>query len=99
MDPLTKRFVEIAALRPGWLDGHGEAISTTTAGLAARLAEAIPANLHPLAVYPTEPGGIEIEWRDQQGAHSITVNPDGTLFLLSDEKPATVPVVGEQPHA
>lgn len=97
-DPIWARLSDIGQLRPGWLNGEGKAISGNTILQAGRLAEALPANLRPLSIYPTEPGGIEIEWRDQHGTHSIEVQPDSTLFLLSDD-PATVPAGGEQPHA
>lgn len=87
--PIVARLAELAALEPGWLDGHGEQISGTVIGIATRLADAIPAALHPLSIFPTEVGGVEIEWRDPTGTHSFTVNADGTLFLLSDDPPDT----------
>lgn len=79
------RLAELAILKPGWLDGCGEAISTDTIALARRLADALPSDTRPLRIFPTEPGGVEIEWRDPHGTHSITVQPDGTLYLLSDD--------------
>lgn len=100
VDPIPARIAELAALKPGWLDGSGQEISGPVLHTAKSIATALPANLHPLSIYPTEPGGIEIEWRDQHGTHSIDIQPDGTLFLLSDD-PAdhvTVPVEAHPPY-
>lgn len=85
------RLREICNLTPGWLDGQGEAISLTTVEHASRLIAALPPQLQPLHIYPTEPGGIEIEWRDPHGTHSMTVQPDGTLYLLSYEPVPAAP--------
>lgn len=84
-DPHAARFEELAALEAGWLDGQGEPVRPDVIAVAAGLAGALPAALRPLLITPTESGGIDIEWRDHTGTHSITINPDGTLFLLSDD--------------
>jgi hypothetical protein len=98
-NPITARLAEIALLEPGWLDGQGEEITGRTLHTAKAIAAALPANLHPLLISPTEPGGIDIEWRDQHGTHSIEIQPDGTLFLLSDDgtDPGTVEVEAHPP--
>lgn len=95
-DKVWTRLCEIRILREGWLDGEGRAVHEDVVQVAGKLAEAIPANLHPLSIYPTEPGGIEIEWRDGHGTHSITVNSDLTLFLLSDGPVPAPTVAGAQ---
>lgn len=98
---IRDRLTEIYNMKKGWLDGAGETIDYPVIHTANALIKALPATLHPLSIYPTEPGGIEIEWRDQHGTHSITVNPDQTLFLLSDDPAdAPAPAAGlEAPHA
>lgn len=94
-DKVWTRLCEIRNLREGWLDGAGKAVREDVVRAAGKLAEALPSGLHPLSIFPTEPGGIEIEWRDQTGTHSITVNPDQTLFLLSDDPADTKPTTSE----
>jgi hypothetical protein len=89
VDPIVARLAEIALYKHGWLNGQGEEIAGPTLLTARRLATALPEQLHPLLICATEPGGIEIEWRDQHGAHSIEVQPDGTLLLLGAEDKAS----------
>jgi hypothetical protein len=98
-DPVTARLTEIALLKPGWLDGQGEEITGPTLATAKAIAAALPANLQPLLISPTEPGGIDIEWRDQHGTHSIEIQPDSTLLLLSDDgtDPGTVEAEARPP--
>lgn len=86
-DPVAERLAELSRLEPGWLDGAGKKIEQSTLQTASRLIAALPAELHPIYIYPTERGGIELEWRDVNGTHSIEVEPGAKLFLQSDDRP------------
>lgn len=83
--PLWERLTELSKLEPGWLDGHGAAPSTAVLELAGRLVTALPHDLAPILVCPTEAGGVQLEWKDQHGGHEIEILPDLHLFLLTVE--------------
>lgn len=83
--PFFERLVELSRLEDGWLDGQGKAPSLGVLQAASRLCEALPAALSP-HVYPTAPGGVQLEWEDQHGQHYLEVQPDQHLFLLSVDR-------------
>ncbi|WP_141662951.1 hypothetical protein [Streptomyces sp. Wb2n-11] len=83
--PLWERLTELSKLEPGWLDGHGAAPSTEVLELTSRLVSALPQDLAPILVCPTEAGGVQLEWKDQHGGHEIEILPDLHLFLLTVE--------------
>ena len=65
LDPLDLdlQFEELAALRDGWLDGHGRALprpelERLQSAFAAHYPEGIPLP----HLYPTESGGVQAEW-------------------------------------
>lgn len=87
----AQRLAELAALQPGWYDGDGQPMSRQTLATARRLVTALPHALGPIHIYPTVAGGIELEWRDYTGTHSIEIDPDQTLLLFSDDQPVSAP--------
>lgn len=83
--PFYDRLTELSKLEDGWLDGKGKAPSTVALKAASVLGPALPGNIT-LHVYPTEAGGVSLEWNDQHGGHEIEVQPDGGLFLMTVER-------------
>lgn len=80
------RIGELAKLKPGWLDGIGEAPSPQALLRAGIIAEALPQQQEPIRIYPTEAGGVNLEWSDANLLHSITVGPDLRLDLMTVDK-------------
>jgi hypothetical protein len=83
------RIGELGRLKPGWLDGIGEAPSPQALLRAGIIADALPQQQEPVRIYPTEAGGVNLEWSDANLSHSITVGPDLRLYLMTvdrDEK-------------
>lgn len=84
--PLAGRLAELDALEDGWLDGRGKAPSPRVLEAAGRLAAALPEAIGPVDVYPTEVGGVQLEWGDQYGDHGLEIRPDLHLVLLTVER-------------
>jgi hypothetical protein len=94
--PFYDRLTELSKLKEGWLDGHGKALTREALKQASAFGPSLPSDIS-LHVYPTEEGGVSLEWRDQHGSHEILVLPDGRLSLLTVEDEvagASPPVVG-----
>ncbi len=73
--PLAARLDYLAALEEGWLDGEGKKI-TQRALATARLICPNP------RLYPTEVGGISVEWDDYYGhGHGIEIQPNGRIII------------------
>jgi hypothetical protein len=69
------RLDQIAALEDGWLDGEGKA-ATPAAIRAARVFGRLNTAVN-WGTYPSEDGGVLLEWLDG-GAHcSIEIHPNG----------------------
>lgn len=83
--PFYDRLTDLSKLKDGWLDGHGTAPSREALKSASVLGAALPSDVK-LHVYPTEAGGVSLEWDDQHGGHEIEVQPDGHLFLMTVER-------------
>lgn len=83
--PFYDRLTNLSKLEDGWLDGYGKAPARQALTSASVLGAALPRDVT-LRVYPTEAGGISLEWDDQHGGHEIEVLPDGHLFLMTVER-------------
>lgn len=83
--PFYDQLTELSKLADGWLDGHGKKPSGEALKSASVLGAALPADVA-LRVYPTEAGGVSLEWDDQHGGHEIEVQPDGHLILMTVER-------------
>lgn len=79
------RLTMLSKLEDGWLNGDGKAPTTEALKTASVLGPALPRDVY-LYVYPTEAGGVSLEWTDQHGGHEIEVLPDGHLFLMTVER-------------
>ncbi|WP_328545397.1 hypothetical protein [Streptomyces europaeiscabiei] len=83
--PFYDRLTELSKLQDGWLDGHGKSPTSEAIRSASVLGAALPIAITP-RVYPTEEGGVALEWNDRHGGHEIEVQPDGLLFLMTVER-------------
>ncbi|MFI9331920.1 hypothetical protein ACIGZJ_30815 [Kitasatospora sp. NPDC052868] len=84
MTAMTDRLNTLVVLQPGWLDGTGHRPTAAALGLAALLAEPLATTATgPLHAYPTEDGGVELEWHQDQLTHSARIGPHGQLHLLT----------------
>lgn len=74
--PLSADLAELASLNAGWLDGDGEIIELAAIEFARDLMGTLQAERlgHP-AVFPTEEGGVQLEWLSQERHMAITVEP------------------------
>lgn len=91
--PFYERLTEMSKLKDGWLDGEGKKPSAAALTQASILGPALPRDVT-LHVYPTEAGGVVLEWRDEHGGHEIEVLPDGRLFLMTVERIAEDEMAG-----
>ncbi|MFL1584652.1 hypothetical protein NKZ05_09150 [Stutzerimonas stutzeri] len=74
IDPLA-RLDELRLLKPGWLDGHGLVPSRADFDwLETFFKESYPPTLPSPYIYPTEEGGIQLEWRT--GNQDVSVEID-----------------------
>lgn len=78
---LTRRLDEVAAIQPGWLDGHGEAVTVDARVAAERVLAGL---MHRLGLptprlYPTEEGGVSAEWpRERRPGPTLSVEFEPT---------------------
>lgn len=81
----TDRFTEIADLKAGWYDGEGETIAPIAIQEGRRLRDILVAAQIDTCVFPTIEGGISLEDTadELKDSFTITINPDGSAFLLS----------------
>lgn len=72
---IDAQLEQIAQLRDGWLDGHGQAPSKEGLDwLATAFAEHFDDDLALPYLYPTEPGGIHAEWPVAGGEASLEID-------------------------
>ncbi len=83
------RLAEFAALTPGWDNGTALQISSVALEGAQMLMRAVDgAGIDRPGVFPTDEGGVLIEWADVSGIRSIEVLADGsfeTFETLADQ--------------
>lgn len=82
LDSLTLRLRELSQLPQGWLDGEGDEITQTALQTAKNIATAVihDGTIGTPTLFPTEEGGIELEWRDNGLLKFVEIDPDGVLF-------------------
>lgn len=83
--PFYDRLTLLSKLEDGWLNGEGKAPTAEALKAASVLGPALPRDVY-LYVYPTEAGGVSLEWTDRHGGHEIEVLPDGHLSLMTVER-------------
>ena len=83
--PLWERLTELSKLEDGWHDGDGKAPAREVLEMAGRIATALPHEIGHVRVYPTIPGGAQLEWSDGYGDHALEILADLHLVLLTVE--------------
>lgn len=79
---LLAELAELAHLKPGWLDGDGEPISRT-AVTHARQVITMSERLHiDFRLYPSELGGLLLEFEISSWAYSLEISKAGALHLI-----------------
>jgi len=69
------RLYELHKLEAGWLEGAGEAVSRRILRLAeSLLLELLDAGVRRPFIYPTETGGVQLEWSSSAGEVTAEVN-------------------------
>ncbi|MBH9978150.1 hypothetical protein H3S87_00430 [Bifidobacterium sp. W8108] len=91
----ASRIIQIASLGRNWNDGDEPAISDVAIDAALKLLEGIAEKSLPVpGIFPTEEGGISLEWADAEQVVSVEIDSDldanaGTgfnLFSLPQDK-------------
>lgn len=73
-------------LKPGWLEGEGREISRDAINRAGSfLAELYRRGTERGGVFPTEEGGVSIEWVSDDGSASVGIEfcPNGEVQMIS----------------
>ena len=74
------RIMALSALKSGWMNGEGEAISRTALDVALRLLKLSPDLRNEAGVFPTLEGGVQMEGED----FTIEVHPAGSIVVTDD---------------
>ncbi len=78
------RLAELAKLQPGWLDGAGSPIDWSVFQEAQRTILWLIANgANGPRIYPTETGGIRVEWTAGTTDTSVAFEPNELIFAQS----------------
>lgn len=84
----STRLKALAELAPGWGDGGSEpAIAIPALEAARELLSALSVSARAMpGVFPTEDGGVSLEWATPLSVRSIEITPEGTfeMFLLGE---------------
>ncbi|MDR1152482.1 MAG: hypothetical protein LBK72_08430 [Bifidobacteriaceae bacterium] len=75
--PWGERLVELSELASGWLDGGGAQVSLDAIEFARDLVAVLDESGLPAPrIYPTEPGGVQLEWHAETGDTEVEIGPD-----------------------
>jgi hypothetical protein len=78
------RLTEFASLLPGWFDGEGKQISSIALDGAQMVLRVVGrAGLERPGVFPTEEGGVLVEWASESSVRSVEVLDDGSFEMFS----------------
>lgn len=98
MSTLADRLAELDALLAGWFDGDGEAPTAAALGLASVLGQALStATQDTIRAYPTPDGGVQLEWKQDQLSHCVTIGPHGQMHLMTVD-PEDAPAAPAEPQ-
>lgn len=81
--PWGSRLTEFASLPPGWDGGEGAQITSVALDAAQMILRAVDGVAERPGVFPTDEGGVLIEWAGTSGVRSAEVLADGTFELFS----------------
>lgn len=78
------RLQELAALPTGWDGGDAAQITSSSLDASQKLLQAVDrAQIDPPGVFPTEEGGVLIEWASLSAVSSVEILADGSFELFS----------------
>lgn len=83
--PWSRKLIELASLGPDWDGEHPGASMISFASLdAARdlVLQLVEAGNERPGIFPTEEGGVSLEWASAQSVASIEISADATVFEL-----------------
>ena len=91
MATVGEQLEAMRGIGENWDGYHAAAPCASAIDLAGdfvRLVEAVRRGSRalPLHVGPTPPGGVMIDWEDDQTEHEIEINPDGSIEFLHMNK-------------
>lgn len=84
IDEFNARFERVGALEAGWMEGRGEAVTSEARDAARGVLDLLQRESLALPLlYPTEEGGMSLEWWCEKDRHHITVRvkPDGGISM------------------
>lgn len=77
---LSERLVSLAGLENGWGDGDGQPVSLPTLEFVSKIWQALEAQTTQApAIFPTEEGGLQMEWVNQTAHLQVAVDPEVAL--------------------
>ncbi|WP_328735443.1 hypothetical protein [Streptomyces bobili] len=83
----SERLVALQALESGWLDGIGKEVSRKLLRqVESILLELLDAHVERPYIYPTEEGGVQLEWPFTSGEVTLVVLPDEQVELYAFSK-------------
>jgi hypothetical protein len=84
-DRLVARLEELGSLRDGWMDGAGSSISAAAVGSALAVVQARPILSPIVKAFPTQSGGVMLEFEFGGWDYSIEFMPDSTAEIFGIE--------------
>ncbi|MGA5493116.1 hypothetical protein ACPCSP_01945 [Streptomyces cinereoruber] len=83
----SDRLAELDGLEAGWLDGHGRSVSRKLLrAVETILLDFLDAQVRYPYIYPTEDGGVQLEWPYSRGEVTVTITPDEKVEAYSFSK-------------
>ena len=83
----SARLEELAALKPGWLDGEGLAVSKDALRTAESfLFHVLDAQISRPGVFPTPEGGIQMEWPNGPLELEVIVSNGGAIRVFHEDE-------------
>lgn len=80
----AERLLELALLEDGWLDGAGNKLPPKLLRIGARvLAVLYRSDLRAPSLFPTEEGGLSLEWSSPEYVYNIEIENDGSIVAYS----------------
>jgi hypothetical protein len=76
----ARRLDAMSELTDGWLDGEGSAVSGRVVGFVRDvLSDVSEDTIKDIRIFPTEPGGLRLEWQRYSTEFSLDFNADGSI--------------------
>ncbi|MFJ7127322.1 hypothetical protein [Streptomyces sp. NPDC098101] len=80
----SERLAELQKLENGWLEGSGEGIARKVLRQAeSLLLELLDSGASRPYIYPTEKGGVQLEWSSSAGEVTAEVTPEGKVEIYA----------------